>query len=221
MRLKPGLFILIPLELGKVSEYTGNPLIIGREIMNNMNYFISYASAMQIHEMITQPQLIFYITALTARRPIKMHGLEFRFIHSQKKYFFGLMDSWITKQERVTVSDLEKTIIDCLKQPEYCGGLTEIAKGFWIRRQDINVNKLIKYALRMNTGAVIRRLGFLMELYQIGNRSEQEMLHKYLTETYVRLDPLLPWEGNYLRKWRLQINVSQEELLAVVRSEAT
>jgi len=39
-----------------------------------------------------------------------------------------------------------------------------------------------------------------------------------LSETYVRLDPLLPSEGKYLRKWRLQLNVSSEELLSVVRT---
>jgi len=34
----------------------------------------------------------------------------------------------------------------------------------------------------------------------------------------VRLDPLLPSEGKFLRKWRLQFNVSPQELLSVVRT---
>ena len=39
-----------------------------------------------------------------------------------------------TRPEQVVVSDLERTVIDGLKQPEYCGGFTEVAKGFWMRR---------------------------------------------------------------------------------------
>jgi len=217
-RLKPGLFILVPFELGKESEYIGNPFIVAREIMSRMDYYLSYATAMEIHGMVTQPQLVICITTLKSRRPINVLGIEFRFIHSQRKFFFGLSEHWVTKQEKVKVSDLERTIIDGLKQPEYCGGLTEVAKGLWMRHQDVNIARLIKYAVKTDVGAVIRRLGFLFELYGIGNVEDWELLRSYLSETYVRLDPLLPSEGKFLRKWRLQLNVSPEELLSVVKA---
>lgn len=217
-RLKPGLFILVPFEMGKESEYTGNPLIIAREIMNGEDYFLSHVTAMEIHGMVTQPQLVTYITSLKPRRNTKTQGMEFRFIHSNKKYFFGLIDYWVTKQDKVKVSDLERTIIDGLKQPEYCGGLTEVAKGLWMRHNDMNVNKLIYYAVKINIGSVIRRLGYLLELYKIGSPENWEILRDHLTETYVLLDPILPSEGKYVRKWRLQLNVSPEELLSIVRT---
>ena len=217
-RLKPGLFILVPFELGKETEYIGNPFLVARGIIDREDYYLSHATAMEIHGMVTQPQLIVYITTLKPRRPINALGIEFRFIHSQKKLFFGLCDHWVTKQEKVRVSDLERTIIDGLKQPEYCGGLTEVAKGLWMRRQDVNTARLIKYVAKTEIGALIRRLGFLLELYKIGTAEDWKSLHSYLTETYVRLDPLLPPEGKFLRKWRLQLNVSPEELLSVVRT---
>jgi len=215
-RLKPGLFILVPFELGKEAEYIGNPFVVAREIMDGKDYFLSHATAMEIHGGVTQPQLVVYVTTLKPRRSITALGIEFRFIHSQKKYFFGISDYWVTKQEKVKVSDLERTIIDGLKQPEYCGGLTEVAKGLWMRHQDVNINRLISYAIKIGVGAVIRRLGFLLELYKIGTSEDWEILSSHLTETYVRLDPLLTSEGKYLRKWRLQRNVSPEELLSVV-----
>jgi len=215
-RLKPGLFILVPFELGKKADYIGNPFVVAREIMSGKDYFLSHATAMEIHGGITQPQLIVYVTTLKSRRSITTMGIEFRFIHNQKRYFFGLSDHWVTKQEKVRVSDLERTIIDGLKQPEYCGGLTEVAKGLWMRHQDINVNRLISYAIKIDVGAVIRRLGFLLELYKIGTSEDWEVLSSHLTETYVRLDSFLPSEGKFLRKWRLQLNVSPEELLSVV-----
>jgi len=217
-RLKPGLFILVPYELGKEAEYIGNPFVVAREIMGGKDYFLSHATAMEIHGGVTQPQLVVYVTTLKPRRSITAQGIEFRFIHSQKKYFFGIIDYWVTKQEKVRVSDLERTIIDGLRQPEYCGGLTEVAKGFWMRHQDVNLNRLISYAIKIDVGAVIRRLGFLLELYKIGTYEDWEILSLYLTETYVRLDPLLPSEGKFLRKWRLQLNISPEELLSVVRT---
>lgn len=217
-RLKPGLFILVPFELGKEREYLGEPLLVGREIVGGEGYYFSHGTAMQIHQMVTQPQLIIHTSVLKPRRPVHVLGTEFHFIHTSQKFFFGVTDHWATKEEKIKVSDLEKTVIDGLRQPEYCGGITEVAKGLWIKHQKVNPGLLIKYAKKTAIGAVIRRLGYLMELYQIGTEKERENLCKLLTETYMRLDPLLPAEGKFLRHWRLQLNVSQEELLSVVKT---
>ena len=47
-RLKPGLFILVPFELGREREYLGNPLIVARELAGDADYYISHASAMDL-----------------------------------------------------------------------------------------------------------------------------------------------------------------------------
>jgi len=145
-------------------------------------------------------------------------GTEFRFIASAKYGFFGLMDHWVTKQEKVRISDPERTILDGLRLPEYCGGLTELAKGLWIRKPSLKADKLVDYALRMDVGAVIRRLGYLMELYDIGTPVDRDRLRDKLTDTYASLDPLMPAEGKYLRRWRLRLNVPSDELLSTVRT---
>lgn len=215
-RLKPGLFVLVPFELGKERQYLGSPLVVAREIMNGDDYYLSHATAMEIHGMLTQPQLVVTVTTLKPRRPLTTLGVQFRFVRCQPRHLFGLTEHWVTKQERVRVSDLERTIIDGLKQPEHCGGLTEVAKGLWIRRRDVNVDRLMRYGKRIGVGAVLRRLGFLLETYEMAGAQDLERLRKELTATYVRLDPVLPAEGKRLRRWRLQLNVEPEELRAVV-----
>mgnify|MGYP000061449066 FL=1 len=52
-----------------------------------------------------------------------------------------------------------------------------------------------------------------MELYDIGTPADRDRLRGKLTGTYANLDPLMPAEGKYLRKWRLRLNVSSDELL--------
>ena len=131
---------------------------------------------------------------------------------------FGIVDTWATKTERVRVSDLERTVVDGLKQPEHCGGFTEVAKGFWIRRDTIAVRKLVDYALRLGVGAVMRRLGFLLETFEVDAPAEIERLRAELTATYAPLDPLMPAEGSWHSRWRVRVNVDPEELLALVRT---
>ncbi|MFQ5845585.1 MAG: type IV toxin-antitoxin system AbiEi family antitoxin [Planctomycetota bacterium] len=217
-RLKPGLYVLVPFELGKERRYPGNPLIVAREIMHGEEYYLSHATAMEIHGMTTQPQLVVTVSSPKPRRPVAALGVEFRFVRCQRKHLFGLTEHWVTKQEKVRVSDLERTIIDGLKQPEHCGGLTEVAKGLWMRRQDMNVDRLVQYARRIGVGAVVRRLGFLLETYEMASAPDLDRLRNALTSTYVRLDPILPAEGKRLRRWRLQLNVDPEELRVVVRT---
>jgi predicted transcriptional regulator of viral defense system len=215
-RLKPGLYVLVPFELGKERQYPGNPLVVAREIMNGEDYYLSHATAMEIHGMTTQPRLVVMVSTPTPRRPLTVLGVEFRFVRCQRRRLFGLTGHWATKQEEVRVSDLERTVIDGLKQPEHCGGLTEVARGLWMRRRDMNVDRLLQYARRIGVGAVVRRLGFLLETYEMATAPVLDPLRKGLTSTYVRLDPVLPAEGKRLRRWRLQLNVDPEELRTVV-----
>ena len=217
-RLKPGLFILVPYELGREREYLGNPLVVARALARGPDYYISHASAMEVHQMVTQPQLVVYVTSPRSVRPRNVLGTEFRFVRCKPEQVFGITDHWATKTERVRVSDLERTVIDGLKQSEYCGGFTEVAKGFWMRRSDIDPNRLVDYALRLGVGAVIRRLGYLLEAFEVRAPDALSRLREGLTESYAVLDPMMPDEGKYLARWRLRLNVDPEELESVVRT---
>jgi predicted transcriptional regulator of viral defense system len=217
-RLKPGLFILVPFELGREREYLGNPYVVARELADTPEYCVSHASAMDLHQMVTQPQLAVFVTSPKAIRPRTVLGTEFRFVRCKPQDMFGVIDVWATKTERVRVSDLERTIIDGLKQPEHCGGFTEVAKGFWMRRDAIAVPKLVDYALRLGVGAVLRRLGFLLETFGVDAPDELERLRAELTATYAPLDPLMPAEGPWHARWRVRVNVEPDELRALVET---
>lgn len=217
-RLGAGLFILVPFELGREREYLGNPYLVARELMRGKAYYISHASAMDIHGMLTQPQLGVCVTSPWTVRGRTVLGTEFRFVRCKPSVFFGITEHWADKRDKVMVSDIERTVLDGLRQPEYCGGFTEVAKGFWMRSSDVDVTRLVEYALRLNVGAVIRRLGYLLDAYEIDARDQIERLHSRLTASYELLDPLLPAEGKFLARWRLRENVSPEEIQAVVRT---
>ncbi len=217
-RLKPGLFVLVPFELGRERGYMENPLLVARTLAGGTDYYLSHGTAMEIHQMVTQPRLVVYVTTPGPIRPRTIGGTEFRFVRCQRRRLFGTTEHWVTKQETVKVSDIERTVIDGLRHPEHCGGLTEVAKGLWIQREKVEVPKLVQYALRLDVGAVIRRLGFLLELYELGNVGTIERLQHRLTSTYASLDPALPSGGSYLRRWRLRLNVDPDELRTVARA---
>ena len=67
-RLRSGLYTLIPFEMGRTKEYVGDPYVIAREMCVGRSYFLSHASAMELHRMVTQPQFTIYVSS-TRRTP--------------------------------------------------------------------------------------------------------------------------------------------------------
>jgi len=211
-RLKSGLFTLVPQELGSETEFSGNPYLAARALVGETPYYLSHATAMELHRMVTQPRLGIFIS--TSKRMVDrvMHSTEYEFIFIRPEQIFGTVPHWITKQEQVMLSDVERTVIDGLRRPEYCGGITEVARGLWMRHEDMKVEKLIQYATRLKVGAVIRRLGYLLEIYHLASPAILDQLRNGLTRTYDLLDPGQPAGGQYVNRWRLQLNIPADEL---------
>jgi len=217
-RVKQGLYSIVPFDMGKETVYAPDANITAREIMDGKDYYIAFASALQLHDMTTQPQLTNYTAVLKQKPQVKAAGYEYKFVNLNKKSFFGIEDFWINKQEKIKISDPEKTIIDCLNHPEYCGGVSEAAKAMYIKKDSIIIEKLVDYAVKLDKGSVCARLGYLLELYKPANDNNLNLLRQRPGKSYVPLDPTMPKSGKYLNRWRLLLNVDMEELSNIGRT---
>ncbi|MDE0063533.1 MAG: transcriptional regulator [Gammaproteobacteria bacterium] len=214
-RLKPGLYNLVPFSMGRASEFVDDPCLIAHEMVKPNPYYISHGTAFEIHRMVTQPVLRVHVSCTKRLRSQIVGGYPFKFTQLRDSQVFGTMKHWVNKEQCAVVSDLERTVVDGLRHPAFLGGITEVAKGLWMQHEAMNVPRLVEYATRLGVGAVIRRLGYLLDLYRLANNDTLDELRAQLTDTYQRLDPLMPGEGRHLSRWRLQLNVSPEELDAV------
>ncbi len=127
----------------------------------------------------------------------------------------------MTDEHTVFCSDIEKTIIDCLFRPEYAGGIHELGLVFYVSNDEIDYDRLIEYAIRFDSKAMIQRLGFLLELVQqhVGLNVEPnhfKTLKKYRSNSTVLLDPCLFKEGKVSRHWRVQQNINCTDILNAI-----
>lgn len=220
MPIKNGKYAIVPLESGMDDFNSYNWFVIARELISPGDYYISHYSAMSIHNMVTQPLNTVYIASPLRHRGRKVGLIRFKFIYIMKRKVWGITSEWVTPQEQVKVSDLERTIIDCLYIPEYCGGISEIAKGIWMTRDKIDYKKLYKYASKFKKTVVSKRLGFILETYGIRKENIVTLLDKDVEKhkSYPLLDPVLPDMGKYNKKWHLKINLNPEELKAIIQT---
>jgi len=169
--------------------------------------------------MVTQPNLIIHVSCIRRIRPQTIGGYEYRFVLVTEAQVFGIAKHWVTKEQSVMISDMERTIIDSLRRPDLAGGITEIAKGLWMKRDTLNVERLIDYALRLDVGAVLRRLGYLLEHF--GHARQASALRPFtrVAKSLKPLDPSVKRLAALGRRadksreeptWKLSLNVALE-----------
>lgn len=216
MRVKEGVYYIIPYEDDPETFMPDWHLIAGH-LVNNAKYYIGYYSALQIHDLITQPSLKEQIVVSRQIRPseIIVKKIPFQFIYHNEKHFFGARKIWIDSFHQVICSDLEKTFIDCLFKPDYAGGIVEIAKAIHASKDKINYDTLLEYARRFDSQAVIKRLGFLLETLDI-NTAIIDDLQQLKTASYIILDTELPKTGKRISRWSIQQNLETETIKSAI-----
>jgi predicted transcriptional regulator of viral defense system len=218
MRVKEGLYYVIPFEQD-AATFMPDWHLLTQFLVGGADYYIGYFSALQIHSLTTQPNLKEQIVVNKQIKPsiLIVKEIPFQFIYHNSTHFFGNKKIWIDSYNRVQCSDLEKTIIDCLFKPDYAGGITEITKAIFKVKDKIDYPKLLGYAKRFDSQAVIKRLGFLLNLLEI-DKPEIEKLKKLRTNSVVLLEPLYPKEGKIISCWSIQQNIDTESILSPIYS---
>jgi predicted transcriptional regulator of viral defense system len=216
MRVKEGLYYVIPFEQD-AQTFMPDWHLLAQYLVGEAEYYIGYFSALQIHSLATQPNLKEQIVVNRQIKPstLIIKKIPFQFIYHNKKHFFGNKKTWIDSFNRVQCSDLEKTIIDCLFKPGYAGGITEIAKAIFKIKDSIDYSKLLEYAKQFDSQAVIKRLGFLLELFGIQNSTINE-LQKKRTNSFVLLEPSYPKEGKTNFRWAIQQNIDTNSIISSI-----
>lgn len=175
---------------------------------------ISHYSAFYHHELTDQiPRDIFISTVGGVYVPqmgekdkkagFNLDGVHYRIVQLNKDKFFGAILAW-KGEISFQVTDLERTLLDGLAAPQYCGGFGEVLNGFSEKVDSFNIDLLIDYALKLDI-AVSRRLGWVLERLGIGD-DRISCLAQLDHPGYRRLDPSNQPKGHYDKKWRLQLN---------------
>ncbi|MFH2000273.1 MAG: type IV toxin-antitoxin system AbiEi family antitoxin, partial [Planctomycetota bacterium] len=134
---------------------------------------ISHGSALHHHGLTEQaPRKVFVLTTTeaTVPRSRKNRGgmggetvgdRVYQFIQVKPERFFGTEKIWVN-ESRVTITDPERTLLDGLSKPACCGDFAEVLHAFEVRSDALNLERIIDYALKLDT-ATAKRLGWVLE----------------------------------------------------------
>jgi len=173
-------------------------------------YYIGFASAVHLHGASDEIPFTIQVATVRQRRPLRVAATPIKFHQVAADRFFGIVR---VRQsgEFVSVSDPEKTLLDCAERPNLCGGLHGLIGVSRELAHDLDLRRLREHARRMGPGPSVQRLGFvLMRLRMARKRiippeapaalSLRRKLGPY------PLDPSRPRRGREDRKWRIIVN---------------
>lgn len=181
---------------------------------------IGYWSALNYYELTEQIPNIVFVQSTSRKKSREILNVRYQFINLSAHKFFGFRKEWIGRDFFI-ITDLEKTIVDCFDRPEHAGGFSEAIKGLLSSHEKIDKEKLLSYAFRLGNNTVIKRIGYISEILKLKDfekfRSEAK---KVLASRYTILNPLTAREGRHSRKWRLFLNITEDEItnIAMVAS---
>jgi predicted transcriptional regulator of viral defense system len=91
----------------------------------------------------------------------------------------------------------------------------EIARAIYISKEKIKYDILLEYAKKFDSQAVIKRLGFLLEILEINTNIIDE-LQKLKTASNIILDTELPKTGKRISRWSIQQNLETETIKSAI-----
>lgn len=171
-----------------------NDFSVGARV--NSPAYISFWSALNFYGFSDQMPKLIFLAGVKRSRQIN----DFRYVTLSKERFFGY-----AMIQGIAIAEKEKAIVDSLLFPKYAGGIKEIRRCIKSASKEINVSKLADYALRMNSKAALRRLGFILEDLNLGGRIFKK-LRRRIGKGYELLDPSLKRKNNFNKKWLLDVN---------------
>ncbi len=209
-RIQRDKYLLVPEKAGSDLYWTESPLVLVSHLIDV--YYVGFLTAMNYWGMTEQiPYTVFVITT-KRKKSFGFVNQKFKFVTLSKKKFFGFIEQQASETETFNISSKEKTIVDGLTHPEYCGGISEIVKAMWNVKDDVNWSDVLEMSKRVDASIVLRRLGYILNILDIEQEIANELKNTF--KGYHFLDPnTTKARLSYSKEYGLIINKRKSRLL--------
>ncbi|HKK42007.1 MAG TPA: hypothetical protein VJ963_06335 [Bacteroidales bacterium] len=196
--------LITRLERGKYCRiYIRDKFVIGSRIINGG--VVSHQSALALHELDKDIPGEVYVSSCHQKVNKTFSGTRFNFIRIRPHKDFGSMVMQ-RNNHRISVTDLEKTIIDCFDLPRYVRSYSDLMMLF--PDTHFNQARLFDYGLRLGNISVLKRIAYLLDESNPARYSSfNTKVRRLVNDRYTLLDPSGPEKGPFNVRWRIRNNV--------------
>jgi len=200
---KRGLISQVRRDLYVVTDLASQASLVTKfEIAGNLTptSYLSYHTALEYHGLAHQVFYEMYVSSKESFNSFDYEGITYTFFRSTSDA--GVMNPKTDSLVRVT--DLERTVLDCINRIDLSGGLEELVQCFAIITY-IDENKLSAYLHHFDKQILYQKAGFILGYFQkemkLSNaffetcKSKIGESTRYLTDTHE--------SDTYFKDWKL------------------
>ncbi|MHA1277803.1 MAG: type IV toxin-antitoxin system AbiEi family antitoxin domain-containing protein [Candidatus Helarchaeota archaeon] len=159
-RVKNGMYMRYPdLIQFNQKNFIEDPIFLLKFQVNP--YFISYYTALQIHGLAQRTSNVYYITTTKKINSLENQQYLIKFVTVLERYFFGYIQVKYG-EDKICVSDVERTVLDILNRPEYAGGFQEVITSI-LDIPELDFQKLSNYLTKFDKKILYHRIGYLFD----------------------------------------------------------
>jgi predicted transcriptional regulator of viral defense system len=212
-----GEYLLVPPEQGPDALGDSNLLALASRIADP--YYVGFGTAAAHYGFTTQHRNVIYVVTTVRLRGREVGESRVRIVNLSSTKFFGF-EAVDVLGYKVMISDREKTAIDCVDHPELAGGVGDAATVLATAARRFDWNKAAGYLERIGSGALARRVGWLIDYVKadVPPAPRERLLHlaAQSRKTWLGPDPAraraVENAIGYDKTWRLFVNVDRNEL---------
>lgn len=206
-RLQRGLYTTVPLEAEDPEAWSADPWAVAAAAF--APGYVGGWTALSHWELTDQifSTTVFITAREVPRRRRSIGGARMELRHRDASALFGTRRVWRAGIP-VATSDGERTLVDCLDDPSLGGGLRHTAEALttYAEGLDTRWNQMLEYGDRLGNRTVFKRLGYLVEAFELADDELIEACLARVSAGIGRLDPALPAVGPTATRWGLRIN---------------
>ena len=123
--------------------------------------YLSYQSALEFHGLAHQVFYDLWVSSSNRFNSFDFEGIRFQYCES--KSLSGVIGA--SSSTFIRVTNLERTVIDCIDKIERCGGLEELTQCFSLITY-LDEELLLNYLQEFNKQFLYQKVGFILEHYK-------------------------------------------------------
>lgn len=207
-RVKAGIYIPIPLEANPQLWGVEDPWVLAQDVFRPC-YIGGWDAAnyWDLTEQLFQKTWV-YTTQPVPHKSRLVGGIEYRLTHIPDSNMFGIVDVK-RNNSSIPISDPTRTVVDFLEHMEEFGGIAsteEVLKNY-IKSPHKNIPLLLEYTFKKGNRTILKRAGFLLNLFEALSQKEEALLLNNLSTGYSQLCSNQPG-SKIVTKWRIKAPIS-------------
>jgi len=203
-KIKGGLYAIVPFELAPDTQdgFVPDKILVANKFTRNC--FLSHHTALEVYGAADKGMYNGFVTTNNRVPALMYKGVKY--ICIKTLHYFGATEAEYNGT-KVTVSDKERTILDCLRNINYSYGFDEIKRAI-PKLAPFDFEKMHSYLKKIDEVSLYSRTGYTFSLLRVEANVPEWFLDKCrsgLSNRTYYLDLSKKGSSKHVREWRLMV----------------